>query len=250
MRDDYGFVKQSELSVGWVVSVKQELRKMDVSEDEELLALLSEKGKIYIWNLKVIPTVFRKNMNLSELGDNSCSFSFDDPIEQLEFKTSIKEKKNCLYALSKNNLRVMQEVRDGSSFNFVNLISIRVNGLRSFIQINSSIDSSKQYDSSALSFNNMVSVDPIILQVDNRFIFYELYNIRSQGIRGEYKEIKQLDIGLDTVKSVLFTNKQNLFIVGEEGQNVCQIKLKLNENNFSRQYLKVYFMDISECYFS
>lgn len=48
-----------------MVSVKQELKSMDVSEDEELLALLSEKGRIYIWSLKLIPTVFKKNMNLS-----------------------------------------------------------------------------------------------------------------------------------------------------------------------------------------
>jgi hypothetical protein len=67
-KDDCGFIKQAELSLGWMVSVKQDLKSMDISEDEELLALLSEKGKIYIWNLRLIPTVFKKNMNLSELG--------------------------------------------------------------------------------------------------------------------------------------------------------------------------------------
>ena len=188
-----------------------------MSYDEELLGLLSEKGKVYLWNLKLVPTIFRKNMNLSELTENSCSFSYDEPIEQMEFKISMGENKNYLYLMSQNHLRVMVEIKDDTATNnlhFMSLLSIRIPGLRSFIQIQHSLDDSKLLSSSLFTFNNTDSIDPLILQINSNFVFYELYSLNSPTHKTDYKEIKSLDLGLTKISTVLFTNKKNLFITG------------------------------------
>ena len=126
-KDDQRFVRQSELSLGWMVSVKQELKAIEVSGDDELLALLTDKGKIFVWNLKLVPTLFKKNMNLAELGDNSCALAFDDVVEKMEFKRTLAgDTTNCLYALSHSHLRVMTEVREAGKFSFITLLNVRI----------------------------------------------------------------------------------------------------------------------------
>ena len=97
--------------------------------------------------------------------------------------------------------------------------------------------------SNTLHLRNMESVDPLILQIGGRFFLYELYAIRSSLMRGSFKEVKEIQVGVAIINKALLTAKRQLYLISEENNNICQVVLDLGDNKTSpppKQFLKIY----------
>lgn len=135
-------VKQEEtvtaqITLNWVVRVKQPLFEMTISTDERYIALRAEENKVLIWDLEKLPELILKTVTLEQFVESNQVVGCDEPILKVEFRRQEQANQpNSVYLLTGRFLQLYQEVRlDDMPSSFVLLLEVPLNDAKALLQM-------------------------------------------------------------------------------------------------------------------
>lgn len=223
-----GIVCGAQLSMNWVVKIKQDLFEMSITIDERYIALWAEGGKVLIWDLEKLPELIHKTATLEQFVESNQVVGCDQPIIRVEFRQQDNLKTpNSLYILTSKFMRVYQEVKlDDLQSSFVQLLEVELNNGRALLQVER-LNASFRFngEDEPREDSRKESVDTVCIHCGTEFCVYELYGLRSARANGSYKLVKRLNLkGIDQLLQITHkSGDKHLSMVGRRQSNLCRL---------------------------